>query len=350
MKDASLSVAPFVVLWRVMDTCNLACPFCAYDKRLNFPRSTVDTGDVRRVIELLGNLQVAKSRPVMLSWLGGEPTLWDDFAPMVEQAAIAGLMQSLTTNGTTLGSRVLRERLIDHFDEVTLSVDAIGKKHEDLRGWKGGFSKLETWIPRLVSEAAERESLLRVRANIVLMRDTLDEFEELCLTLADWGVSQITFNQLGGRDRPEFFPANRLQVSDVVQLKQILPRLRRSLQARGVELLGGDPYVGRIAETAEDMPLKINNCQVAQNFLFIDEKGNIAPCAFVDDYFGVSVQNIKNLAQLAAVPERIISLQNACPASSCADCMSTQQFSKFENSHQQVSFHQEKSQGQNLYP
>ena len=338
MKSLDPRAAPFVVLWRVMDECNLSCPFCAYDKRLKFPRSTVDTRDVIRMIDMLSALQKAKKRPVMMSWLGGEPTLWADFGRMVDQAAHGGLMQSLTTNGTTLGSRTLRAQLVSNFNEVTVSVDATGKTHEDLRGWKGGFSKLAAWIPKLVSEAAESKSPLCVRANIVLMRQTMDEFEDLCMTLANWGVSQITFNQLGGRDRPEFFPQNRLQVSDVERLKQVLPRLRRRLQERGVTLLGGDPYVRRIAETAQSMPLKINSCQVAKDFLFIDEKGNMAPCAFVEDYFGISVQNLRNLADLARVPVRIIKAQNTCPASACLDCMSTQQFSKFASSHQEADY------------
>jgi len=338
MLDQNQGAAPYVVLWRVMDECNLACPFCAYDKRLKFPRSTVETRDVIRMIEMLSALQKAKNRPVMMSWLGGEPTLWADFGKVVDKAAHGGLMQSLTTNGTTLGSRTLREKLVSNFSEVTVSVDAIGKKHEDLRGWKGGFSKLAAWIPKLVSEAAENGSPLCVRANIVLMRETMDEFEDLCMTLANWGVSQITFNQLGGRDRPEYYPENRLQVADVEHLKQVLPRLRNRLQERGVVLLGGDPYVRRITDTAQNMPLKINRCQVAKNFLFIDEKGNLAPCAFVEDYFGISVKNVRTLAELARIPTRITKAQNRCPASACADCMSTQQFSKFASSNQEAEY------------
>ncbi|MCP4181770.1 MAG: radical SAM protein [Hyphomicrobiales bacterium] len=320
---------PFVVLWRVMDTCNLACPFCAYDKRLAFPRSVASTMEVSRMISLLAELQNTGDLNVMLSWLGGEPTLWADFDTMSDQAAALGLTQSLTTNGTTLGSSTLRTRLVQHFEEVTLSVDAIGTRHEDLRGWKGGFSKLERWVPELVAQAAQKNSPLRVRANVVLMRHTLPEFEGLCDRFADWGVSQITFNQLGGRDRPEFFLENRLNIDDVVTLKRLLPSLRLCLRERGVELLGGDPYVGRIADSAEDVALRIDDCQVARNFLFIDEKSSIAPCAFVDDYFGVTTCDIQTVTQLAALPERLCVAQNLCPADACKNCMSTQQFSKF---------------------
>ncbi|WP_170331124.1 radical SAM protein [Ruegeria arenilitoris] len=324
-----LDTPPLVVLWRVMDTCNLACPFCAYDKRLAFPRSAASPAEVSRVIGLLAGLQQAEGRKVMLSWLGGEPTLWQDFGRMTDQAAKAGLAQSLTTNGTTLGSSSLRARLADQFDEVTLSVDAIGQRHEDLRGWRGGFTKLERWVPKLAEDALAKNSALRVRANVVLMHDTLGEFENLCAVLADWGVSQITFNQLGGRDRPEFFPQNRLTADDVTKLKRVLPGLRSRLKSRGVELLGGDPYIGRIADSAKNVALKIDDCQVARNFLFIDEKGNIAPCAFVEDYFGVTTADVQSVAQFSAIPGQLCAIQKRCPADACKNCMSTQQFSKF---------------------
>jgi organic radical activating enzyme len=96
-----------------MDHCNLACPFCAYDRRLTFPRRSVDPGEVARMIDLLAAWQVQSGRPAVLSWLGGEPTLWPALPEMSLRAALAGLKQSLTTNGTTLGSAATRQLLAE---------------------------------------------------------------------------------------------------------------------------------------------------------------------------------------------------------------------------------------------
>ncbi|WP_147125405.1 radical SAM protein [Shimia ponticola] len=318
-----MTQSPFVVLWRVMNTCNLACPFCAYDKRLAFPRSVVDTQEVARMIDLLG--QWRPGRPVVLSWLGGEPTMWQDFETMTARAAHAGLRQSLTTNGTTLGSRRMRATLAERFDEITISVDAIGTRHEELRGWPGGFAKLARWVPELVNAAPD----LMVRANVVLMRQTVDQFETLCETLAGWGVRTITFNQLGGRDRPEFFPAHRLRPQDAARLRAALPALRQRMHKRGVAILGGDPYVDRILQSAEDGQLPITSCQVARDFLFIDEACRVAPCAFVEDHFGIRTDQLLSVRDLDAVSGRLCADQANRPHDACENCMSTQQFSKF---------------------
>ena len=324
-----MTQSPFVVLWRVMDHCNLSCPFCAYDRRLAIPRSQVDRAEMSRMISLLSSWQDEAGRPVVLSWLGGEPTIWPAFSGLADEAARAGLRQSLTTNATTLGSAMLRERLVSDFAEVTFSVDAIGKTHEDLRGWRGGFAKLAQWVPRLAEDTRAAQSPLKLRANVVLMRQTLGDFGALCHRLADWGITTITFNQLGGRDRPEYYPAHRLRPEDVARLRADLPGLRMALAARGVTVLGAEPYVQRIVESARGQKLPISSCQVARDFLFIDEACRIAPCAFVGDHFEVRTQNIRSVSDLQALTSGLCAAQAAHPADACADCMSTQQFSKF---------------------
>lgn len=318
---------PFVVVWRVLDHCNLSCPFCAYDKRLSFPRRVVDGAEVRRVVGVLGALQRRTGRPHLISWLGGEPTLWQDLPEVSALAKAEGLGQSLTTNGTTLGSRKLRSLMIDRFSDVTISVDGFSDVHDTLRGWTGAFQRLERWVQLLRDEA--KGSGLRLRANVVLLQRNLSTFDRLCHRLADWGIEEITFNQLGGRDRPEFHPANRLTPADAAALAALVPGLRRELAGRGVTLLGGDPYLRRIMESAEDKALPIRHCAVARDFWFIDESGVIAPCNFVEAGFGLRTHDLPDVESFTALSDRLCAIQSRSPAPACANCMSTQQSSKF---------------------
>ena len=66
-----------VVVWRVTERCNLQCPFCAYDRRLNRPRNSADPEEIRRFAAVLAQWRDFAGRPVLLSWLGGEPLLWE---------------------------------------------------------------------------------------------------------------------------------------------------------------------------------------------------------------------------------------------------------------------------------
>ena len=319
-----------ILLWRISNHCNLACPFCAYDKRLRVAREEADPAQVARFIDLVGAWRRQSGRPVLLSWLGGEPLLWRPLAELSRRAVGQGIDLSLTTNGTRLGSPAVREELVRRYREVTVSVDGPAAFHDAMRGWPGAFDKLGHFVPALVAERDAAGSRLKIRANVVLMRDNIAAFEKLCLTLADWGVNEISFNQLGGRDRPEFHPDHRLRAADVAQLAEILPRLRARLAPRGTSLVGGSAYLGRIADAVAGRPLPIADCRVAEEFLFIDENGRIAPCSFTPDHFGSSVDQLLTPADVETLPWRLRTLQRQSPSHDCADCPSTQQFAKFE--------------------
>ncbi len=312
-----------IVVWRVVDSCNLACPFCAYDRRLDFPRKQADPAQVARFIDRLAEWRAA-GEPVLLSWLGGEPLVWPELEALTRRAHAAGLALSVTTNGTTLNSPLSRHHLISCYSEVTVSIDGFAGFHNAMRGWKNAFAKLEKGVKALI---AEREDGLKVRANVVLMRDNIAEFPDLCRELARWGIDEISFNQLGGRDRPEFWPRHRLRAEDVANLRDWLPNLRASLGR--TRLIGGDAYLDRIEETTLDRPLPVADCRVAETFLFIDEDGRISPCSFTPDHFGRKVDDIGPDWPLAEAGAWFRASQRSRPAHDCANCPSTQQFDKW---------------------
>ncbi|NIJ18424.1 MoaA/NifB/PqqE/SkfB family radical SAM enzyme [Sphingomonas naasensis] len=318
-----------IVLWRVSNHCNLACPFCAYDKRLAIPREQADPAQVARMIDLLGAWRRERGRPVLLSWLGGEPLLWAPREALDARAVENGIGLSLTTNGTRLGAARVRDELVRRYREVTISIDGPAAFHDAMRGWRGANDKLAVSVPALVAARDAAGSALKVRANVVLMRDNIGAFAALCRALAGWGIDEISFNQLGGRDRPEFYPAHRLRAEDVALLAGLVPRLRAELATSGTALVGGPAYLDRIADTVAGRPLPIADCRVAESFLFIDEAGRIAPCSFAPEHFDLSVDALRTPADLDALPQRLQAHQRARPARDCADCPSTQQFAKF---------------------
>ena len=65
-----------IVLWRVTERCNLACGFCAYDRRVRRGRESAAAETVLRFARVLGDWQRSSGERVLLSWLGGEPLHW----------------------------------------------------------------------------------------------------------------------------------------------------------------------------------------------------------------------------------------------------------------------------------
>jgi MoaA/NifB/PqqE/SkfB family radical SAM enzyme len=219
--------------------------------------------------------------------------------------------------------------VVDCYAELTISVDGVGERHERLRHWPGGFAQLERHVRQLAAEkrAAERGPLLRV--NVVLMRDNLPEFAHLCETVADWGIDEISYNQLGGRDRPEFFPDHRLRPEDIDTLEAMLASLRLRLAARGVRLLGQADYLQRFRASADNQRLPVHDCRPGESFLFVDERGLASPCHHTVDDVGLPVTALTTPADLPALTARFAAaLQQRCPLA-CGDCHGTQVWAKF---------------------
>lgn len=318
-----------IVLWRITTICNLACDFCAYDRRLRIPRVQMDQFEVKRLGALLSFLRNASGEEVQLSWLGGEPMLWPGILPLSRRLREQhGLRMSVTTNGTTLGRPGVAQEILSSFDEVTVSVDALAPTHERLRGWRGGWSRLADGVRRLADSRPTRAAL-RLRANMVLMRDALPELTELCDRLADWGIDEITFNQLGGRDRSEFNPDQALRADDARMLRALIPEPVTRMALRGVRLNAHEAYLERLEATAHGRSIAVKDCEPRRPMIFIDEHGRIASCSFTLDGHGIPTRAVRTVDDVASLRTRLSERRRATAAAVCADCPSTQVLAKF---------------------
>jgi MoaA/NifB/PqqE/SkfB family radical SAM enzyme len=320
-----------IVVWRVTERCNLACSFCAYDRRVERSRRDADPEAVLAFGSTLAAYQRATGDAVLVSWLGGEPLLWTPLEGLTTSFVRSlGLAVSVTTNGTALASSKVRAHVLDHYRELTVSVDGLGEAHDRVRGWRGGFALLRRVVPLLAAARSPGRGP-RLRVNVVLMRDNVEHFGALCLELATWGIDEITFNQLGGNDRPEFWAEHRLRPSDVRRLEELMPQLRENLAQFGVVLRGSERYVERIRASSTGRRLPVYDCGPGERFLFVSDRGLVSPCSFTDNSLGVSITDLVSADDVTSLPARFASERGRrAPLAVCGDCPSTQVFAKFE--------------------
>lgn len=312
-----------VVVCRVVTACNLACGFCAYDRRLPFARPTLDAVRLQKLVDLLA---AQSRRSPLLSWLGGEPLLWRDWERWSAHARAAGVRVSATSNGSTLRSAAARAAVLEHLCELTLSLDAADARHDALRGWPGGAARVLAALRLLSHERDRAGAALKLRANAVLMRSTIGDFASLAGALADSGVDEICFNLLGGRDRPEFHASESVLPVQFAAFLHELPSLRERLRTRGVRLIGDAHYATRLQAAVAGLPWPVADCDPGRDFLFVDERGRIAPCAFTGAEYAVDLLAVDDLA---ALPAQFRAARRARCANACSDCPSTQVSGKF---------------------
>jgi radical SAM protein with 4Fe4S-binding SPASM domain len=321
---------PLVVVWRITERCNLSCPFCAYDRSILRARNEADEKLIEQFASILAKWKEATGRPVLLSWLGGEPFLWPALGRLSEKFhRDYGFSISTTTNGTMLGNDRVRDLLMDHFAEVTLSVDGPAETHDALRGRPGLHAQVCRSINQLATAKKRCGHGPVLRANVLLLRETIAGFPALCRELGDWGIEEISCNQLGGLDRPEFYPAHRLLAGQIAELTEGWSRLRDELAPRGVNLLGSFQYLRRLAATAAGERWLVEDCGPGRDFLFITEKGLVAPCSFTVEEYGVDLREFTSPADIDALPARFHRRRQTYRAAHCEDCHSTQVCEKF---------------------
>jgi MoaA/NifB/PqqE/SkfB family radical SAM enzyme len=158
------------------------------------------------------------------------------------------------------------------------------------------------------------------------MRSTVDGFAALAGELAEAGVDEISFNLLGGRDRPEFHARESVPPAALDRMLRQLPSLRTKLARKGTTLIGNDDYAARLRAASRAQRWPVADCDPGTRFLFVDEDGRVAPCAFTAGDYGLALADIASLDDL---PARFVAARRARCASACSDCPSTQVFGKF---------------------
>jgi AdoMet-dependent heme synthase len=167
------------------------------------------------------------------------------------------------------------------------------------------------------------------RMSTLFTRHNLAAFPELCRRLAAWGVEQVTFNQLGGNDRPEFHRDHALTVDQAIWLARMLPAWRAELAAIGQELRGGAAYTTRILASTRGERIAVDDCGPGTRTLFIDEAGRVSPCSFTGARYGLSIDELEEPGALAGLASRWREARASGRDPACDDCHQTNVFEKF---------------------
>lgn len=314
---------PLTVIWRLTEVCDLACPYCRYSREMTWARTAMSPDTVLAFGRVLADYATLTGRPVLLSWLGGEPLLWPHLAQVSRTLHGLGLHLGVTTNGTRFNQPAMLDVLAACYAQVTVSVDGLADQHDAVRGRAGLWATLQTGVCHLRAAAPG----LWLRANTVLTRASLPGFAELCAALAEWGVNEVTFNALGGRERGgAFFAQNHLRPAEVAALKAQLPAVRAAVAP--MQVAGAPAYLTRLEKTAAGQAWPIADCAPGTDLWFVDEQARLAPCSFTAGDYGLPLASF-NAAALLHLPARWAAMRAGHRATACADCQATHVFGKF---------------------
>lgn len=162
------------------------------------------------------------------------------------------------------------------------------------------------------------------------MRRNIADFERFCDFLVELGVDEVTFNRLGGYDRPEFFDDNRLLFEQSKEFSEKLPALKSAFAKKGLVIHGSKKYMERFMTAALDQSNPIEECDPASWFWFVNENGYISPCSYTTYEYKYALGDVKAVEDFDKVEQYFRKQRKVCRSKWCDDCFCTQVYDKFE--------------------
>lgn len=145
---------PMQIDIKVTNRCDLRCFMCAQwgETGYNIGKSAAEIKGGECTAEDYFRLarEVSAWKPFIYVW-GGEPLIYGDIQPVVEEFRAQGLWTSIVTNGTTLAKHA--DWIVGcGLDLLMVSIDGPAEVHDEVRRLPGAFDRLKEGL-RAVKEA-----------------------------------------------------------------------------------------------------------------------------------------------------------------------------------------------------
>jgi len=189
-----------VVIWNLIRRCNLCCKHCySISADTDFP-GELNTEQVYQVMDDLKAFQVPA---LILS--GGEPLLRPDIYDIATRAKQLGFYVGLSTNGTLIDESNIDRLSATGFDYLGISIDGIGKTHDEFRQLDGAFERSMKAI-KLCQQKG-----IKVGLRFTLTRDNETQLPDILKLADDYRIDKFYLSHLNYAGR-----GNKNRGDDVV--------------------------------------------------------------------------------------------------------------------------------------
>ncbi len=170
---------PILANLEVTKLCNATCDFCDYWQT----RHEIRLDDYRPVIK--------KINPLVTVVTGGEPMLRKDLPDIFTQIkeSSAYVFTSMVTKGDLLDIDKAHKLFDAGMDQIAISLDFPGERHDQYRGIKGLWKYISELMPAMAKEFPKKSVIV----NTVIMDDNLDEILNIADKAREWGIG-ISFS------------------------------------------------------------------------------------------------------------------------------------------------------------
>lgn len=163
---------PFLVIMNPTFSCNLKCKYC--ENKFLDSKKTLSLKTLYRLVDQISALNI----PV-ISFSGGEPLLIKNIEKIGKYARKKNILVNLNTNGILIDKNRAK-RIANSFDLIRISLDGVGKDHDDVCGVKGTYKRVINNI-RYLTSLPHRTS--KIGINCVINKENFEKINTFNETL-----------------------------------------------------------------------------------------------------------------------------------------------------------------------
>ena len=275
---------PIQLTFFVTSRCNASCSFCFYSKSQK-SKEELSLDEIKRIASQTGSL-------MWFALSGGEVFLRNDLVEIVETFYhnTTPSIILLPTNG------FLPEKIRDDLEKILricehstvvlkLSLDAIGRKHDEFRGVEGGFNRvIRTY--KMIRVLSDRYRNLEIGINTVLYSENKEYVEDVVKfvrgmeDIRTHTISLIRGNQVASSLKD-------IKASEYRDATELLKDSSRLYSFKGAKIkTAQDALQRKIIYKTLSQGRKQIDCLAGRLTAVIDEVGNVYPCESFDFKLG----------------------------------------------------------------
>lgn len=193
---------PKLLNLEITKLCNARCDFCDYWET----KHEIRLSDYRPIIKRIN--------PLVISITGGEPMVRRDLPNIVKQIKECSIFifNTMVTKGDLLTVEKAEELFGAGLNQISISLDFLGEKHDSYRGIPGLWKHLSNLIPQLGKISSN------IVLNTIIMEDNLDQIIDIAHQAKEWGVkiSYSSYSVMKTNNNSHFIKENIEKVKKVV--------------------------------------------------------------------------------------------------------------------------------------
>ncbi len=257
-------VRPSVPFLRILPTdfCNLSCSYC-WQHRADKHAMTFGEFEacLNRAIQLDAGL---------VSFLGGEPTLWPHLLDAIALCSERNICTDLTTNGSLLDDPLFARFEQAGLDLLNISVDGFTATPLSRKCALGRPA-----IRRALARVLESGSM-RVRVNSVICKSNLAFIRELIALSEQMGLP-ISLGFAMQENETDYDPATHFRASDIEAIREITEFIRAA-KARGARIIDPMEYFEGYLKFLNRERFWLCNYATRRGWINVDPYGFIRDC------------------------------------------------------------------------